>query len=137
MEPKNGLLRRVIPTVSVIFLVGTLAACLGPRPTYTPYPSANTNTQQYNRDVIECKNWAASQAGADPNRAFNEGAQGAIGGAVVGAILGRIFGGRRGLGRGALAGGVIGAGAGGMSGNQSAQQTYNMAYNDCLRKKDL
>jgi len=137
MEPKKGLVKKVISSVAVVAFATSLVAGCGPRAQYTPYPSPNTSAQQYHRDVIECQNWAASQSGADPNRAFNQGAQTAVGGAAVGALLGAIFGGRRGAGQGALAGAVVGGGAGGMQGSQQAQQVYNMAYNDCLRKKGL
>tara|TARA_Y100000296_G_scaffold87409_1_gene133208 strand:+ start:3022 stop:3438 length:417 start_codon:yes stop_codon:yes gene_type:complete len=138
MNAQSGLVKKVGSSIAVFSLVAPLVAgCVTHRPKYTPYPSSNVSAQQYNRDVIECQNWAASQSGANPNRAFNQGAQGAVGGAAVGALLGAIFGGRRGAGKGALAGAVVGGGAGGMSGSQNAKQVYNMAYNDCLRKKGL
>lgn len=132
---EKGLIKKATLPLALIVSGALLYGCASPRAQYNPYPSQDKSAQQYHRDVAECRDWAASQAGADPNRALNEGAQGALGGAIFGTALGAIFGGRRGAGQGALAGAVIGGGAGGISGSQNAQAVYDMAYADCLRKK--
>ncbi len=125
-------MKKIAATTALTIFV---SACVAPRAQYNPYPTQNKNAIEYNRDIAECRSWASNQAGANPQRAMNEGAQGAVVGAVAGTLLGAIFGGRRGAGTGALAGGLIGAGAGGMQGSQRAQVTYDIAYKDCLNKK--
>ena len=140
----NGIMNRegrsLLKKLGYISAVGILAAstitsCAAPKAQYTPYPPAGKGAIDYNRDVAECKYWARGQHGANPQRALNEGAQGAVGGAVLGAILGAILGGGRGAGIGAATGAATFGAAGSVHGSKQTQMSYNMAYLDCLNKK--
>ena len=127
---KRGLLKRIGPVIVVTAVA--LSACAGPRSQYTPYPTTGKSAIDYNRDIADCRAWAASQAGASPQRALREGAEGAVFLGLLGAILGAAAGDAK---LGGLTGAAIGAAGGGMRGSQQAQATYNMAERDCLDKK--
>jgi len=131
MEFKKGLLKTIGP---VLVTAVALSACqmAGPRPTYNPYPTTRTSAQQYNRDLMDCQAWAASQPGASPQRALNRGAQGAVGLGLLGAVLGALAGDAK---IGGLAGASIGAVGGAMQGSQQAQEAFNRAYENCLKVK--
>tara|TARA_Y100000034_G_scaffold129289_1_gene185463 strand:+ start:617 stop:1081 length:465 start_codon:yes stop_codon:yes gene_type:complete len=125
--------KRLLKGASLVFAAAVIVGACAPRTQYVPYPSSGSTTfNQHNKNVIECEAWARRQPGADPQRALNEGAKGAVGLGLLGAVLGALAGDAK---LGGLAGASIGAAGVGAYGAQQAQEIYNRALNDCMRNK--
>jgi len=115
------------------------------------YPKEGQSAEQQATDEAECRSWATSETGFNPDYAPSEEeagkgkvakntAIGAAGGAAGGAVLGEVIGDRAGLG--ALAGGALGGYIGHRKGKDSKEDAqeavaaeedaYNRALSACL-----
>lgn len=109
------------------------------------YPQKGQSAEQQQKDSAECRQWATSQSGVDPNAAQtgpDRGKRlgGAVGGAARGAAVGAAIGAIAGdAGKGAAIG-AVGGGVGGRRGaihgekQQAAgnQDSFNRAFGACM-----
>ena len=99
-------------------------------------PGTGKSFDEFRANDAECRQYASSQIGTDPNdAAANDGIKSAAVGTAVGALAGALIGGRQGAGVGAgtglMVGAVSGAGSGSHSG-RSLQQRYDFSYQQCM-----
>ncbi len=99
-------------------------------------PGTGKSFDEFRANDAECRQYASSQLGADPNDvAANSAIGSAAVGAGVGALAGALIGGSRGAGVGAGTGLVFGAASGAGSGQhagRTAQQRYDFGYQQCM-----
>ena len=99
-------------------------------------PGTGKSFDEFKANDYECRQYAQSQLGTDPNdAAVNNGVGSAAIGAGVGALAGALIGGGRGAGVGAGTGLMVGAVAGSGTGAQtgrSMQQRYDFSYQQCM-----
>jgi len=109
------------------------------------YPQKGQSAEQQQKDSAECKQWATSQSGVDPNAApagpdRGKRVGGAVGGAARGAAVGAAIGAIAGdAGKGAAIG-AVGGGVGGRRGAMNSEQqkasgsqdAFNRAFGACM-----
>ena len=99
-------------------------------------PGTGKSFDEFKANDYECRQYAESQLGVNPNDAAANNAVGSAAiGAGVGALAGALIGGGRGAGVGAGTGLAVGAMAGSGTGAQtgrSMQQRYDISYQQCM-----
>lgn len=112
-------------------------------------PRAGQTAEQQQKDTAECRQWATSQSGYDPNAApagpdRGKRLGGAVGGAARGAAVGAAVGAIAGdAGKGAAIG-AVGGGVGGRRGARLAEReqaageadAWNRAFAACMDARD-
>ena len=112
-------------------------------PTVPAIPGPNKTSEQFNGDMVACRDFAGSavagQANAANQQAVGAGVLTTLAGAGLGAAVGALG---HNAGRGAAYGSVVGAGAGtAVALNQSGraqgtiEQQYNNAFAECMYAK--
>ncbi len=124
--------------LSPLLAVLVLGACatIPPGPRVMALPGTGKSFDEFKANDYECRQYAESQTGMNPNDAVaNSAVSGAIVGTAVGALAGAMIGGHGGAGVGAgmglATGAIAGSGAGGASG-RNFQQRYDVAYQQCM-----
>ena len=95
-------------TLTITLAAAILAGCAAPMHQYQPLIDGGTDTEQYQRDLQDCRAYAMTKPSAE-----SSAAAGAIFGALAGVAILALGGGRHGFGNeaagiGALIGGVEG-----------------------------
>jgi len=108
-------------------------------PSVMVLPGSTKSFELFKADDIDCRRYAASQAGVSAEKASSDsGMKSAAVGTAVGAIAGAMIGGSDGAAVGAGTGLIVGASAGAGAADQSArslQQRYDVGYRQCMYAK--
>ncbi len=124
--------------LSPLLAVLVLGACatVPHGPGVMALPGTGKSFDEFKANDYECRQYAESQLGVNPNDAAVNNAVGSAAiGAGVGALAGALIGGGRGAGVGAGTGLAFGAVAGSGTGAQtgrSMQQRYDFSYQQCM-----
>ena len=125
---------RYSPLLAVLLLGACTTIPSGPG--VMVLPGSGKSFDEFRANDAECRQYASSQLGTDPNEAVtNDAIKSAAVGTAVGAIAGALLGGHQGAGVGAGTGLMVGAVAGSGSGQysgRSAQQRYDFSYQQCM-----
>jgi hypothetical protein len=118
-----------------------LAACttIPNGPSTYALPGTGKTFERFRYDDGDCRQYATSQAGGNPNdAAVSSGLASAAVGTAIGAVAGAAIGGHGGAavgaGTGLIVGGIAGTGAAQASG-YNLQQRYDMSYGQCMYAK--
>jgi hypothetical protein len=120
----------------------TLGACVTvpSGPSIMSLPGTGKSFDQFRADDVECRQFAATQAGGPaPNQAAADSAvKSAAAGTAIGAAAGALIDGASGAGVGAGIGLLMGSAIGSSTANASAyaaQQRYDIGYTQCMYAK--
>lgn len=132
-------MRRVgIWLVVTVFGIAATGCATTSQPGVYAAPKQGQTVEQFNRDQVECQEWAKQQSGYDPGTETAKGAGigaviGALGGAAAGAAIGAATGSAgRGAAIGAATGGIGGAAVGGGYAYTKNKEGYDRAYSACM-----
>ena len=111
-------------TLTITLAAAILVGCAAPMHQYQPLIDGGTNTEQYQRDLQDCRAYAMTKPSAE-----NSAAAGAIFGALAGVAILAVGGGRHGFGNEAAG---IGALLGGVEGYNKGAQGQQGIVKRCL-----
>ena len=111
-------------TLTITLVAAILAGCAAPMHKYQPLIDGGTDTEQYQRDLQDCRAYAMTKPSAE-----NSAAAGAIFGALAGVAILAVGGGRHGFGNEAAG---IGALLGGVEGYSKGAQGQQGVVKRCL-----
>ena len=111
-------------TLTITLVAAILAGCAAPMHQYQPLIDGGTDTEQYQRDLQDCRAYAMTKPSAE-----NSAAVGAIVGALAGVALLALGGGRGGWGNEVAA---VGAAAGAVQGYSEGAQGQQNVVKRCL-----
>jgi hypothetical protein len=122
---------------AALLLAGCVSMPSGP--SVMVLPGSGASFDQFRADDLDCRGYAANQAGTSPNSAAaNSGVASAAIGTAIGAAAGAAFGGSSGAATGAGVGLLGGSmyGASTAYGSQyAAQRAYDNSYTQCMYAK--
>ena len=111
-------------TLTITLVAAILAGCAAPMHQYQPLIDGGTDTEQYQRDLQDCRAYAMTKPSAG-----DSAAAGAIFGALAGVAILAVGGGRHGWGNEAAG---IGALLGGVEGYSKGAQGQQGVVKRCL-----
>ena len=111
-------------TLTITLAAAILAGCAAPMHQYQPLIDGGTDTEQYQRDLQDCRAYAMTKPSAGDSAAV-----GAIFGALAGVAILAVGGGRHGFGNEAAG---IGALLGGVEGYSKGAQGQQGVVKRCL-----